>query len=361
MKKVLAVLLAVILLSVPFSGCYKSADVLTIDGYAIYPGLYLYFQLQAISEAGVKLNYLYSGKEIFDQTIDGVPARDWINNRTIEYAKEFAFVDSEYNRLDLDEESLAREMGYYEYTLRSEWQQTNYFYSRNGIGYETYSKVFEFNLKSNQVFNTLFVEEGGELETPEDEIKEYFIDNYTYLDYLRLPKTDDEQNALDTAELSDLRGEAISMLLEAREAAGEADSIYVDSVNTGLQAAFELYLETNDIPEDETDDERNKIVAEDVVVRSDNTSFEGNFIDNLFKAPYDSFEFLETELYFYIFCRRSMLDDDPDSWKDYKTSIVTELSADTFLDYVAEKSLLLSYSENKGARRYFSLNKAYFV
>ena len=358
MKKVLAVLLAAVMLCVPLAGCYKSADVLTIDGYAVYPGLYLYFQLQAISEAGVKLSYMYSGKDIFRQEIDGIASREWINWRTVELAREFVFVEREYERLVTDSESLDFEMSYYEYTLKNEWQQLNYFYSRNGIGYETYCKMFEYTLKSNHVFNALYVDEGGELEAPPEEVKDFFINNYTFLDYLRLEKPDDDNVELTEAEVENLMDEALELLIAAREATRYND-VYADSVNTGIEAAFELFISLNEISEDEAEYLRDGMVSEDVIVKLDSTDFEESLIEELFAAQYNTYQVLETEEHIYVFCRRSMLEYDEDSLDNYRTTIITELFSEAFKDYVTENSAFLPAYENRGARRYFSLNKVY--
>ena len=363
MRRALAAMLAVILVVCPLTGCYKSADVLLIDDYAVYPGLYLYFQLQAISDAGTELGNLYYGKEVLKQTIEGIPAKEWIGNRTVAIAREFVFVAREFERLGLDAESLALELSYYESSMQSEWQQLHYFYSRNGIGYETYRKMFENNIKTGRVFDALYIEEGGEQEPPEDTVKELFAENYTYLDYLRLSKTTDDLLALEEEELEsaleDMRGNMDDMLLAAVEAAKGADVIYAESVNVGLQAAFELYLSLNDIAEADAEQTRTGIVAEHVVVRTDNTSFEADIITELFSAETDVFQIFETEEYIYLFCRRSMLEYNEDSWKDYKSTIITENYSDTYMDYIKENSVFMKASESKSARRYFSLNKAF--
>ena len=361
MKKILAVLVIAVIFLTPLSGCYKSANVLTIEGYNIYPGLYLYFQLQAIAEAAEKFDNLITGKELYAQTIDNIPARDWINNRTVGIAREFVFVNREFERLGLDKQMLDLEMSYYESSMKSEWQQIAYFYMRNGVGYETFYKEYEYLLMSNQVFSALYVDEGGELEVPEKEIIDYFSDNYIYLDYITLKKTDEYGLDLDEDIIEELREEAEDMRKVAVQAASEAAAVYSESENTGLQAAFDWYLAENSIPEDEAQELREGMVIEQVIVTPNTTGFDAGFLEELNAAAPNRYQVYETDSLFYLYCRRSMLEYNEDSWTDYKSSIVSALRGDEYTIYLAEYSRYLYLSENRGARRYFSLNKVFMA
>jgi len=341
------------------SGCYKKADVLTVDGYPVYPGLYLYFQLQAINEATQKFSNQYSGKELYNQTIDDVPVRDWIYNRTVEYAKEFVFIEHTFERLELDAEMISLEMSYYGSNIQSDWSSSSFFYLRNGVGFATYYKVYENYLKSNQVFTALFVEEDGEEAVPEKEIIDYFNRNYTYIDYVRIFNYGDDLKTYSDEILEELRTTIEEMKSIAVDTVKEAGIVFEDPDNVGLMAAYDYYCEKYGLSEQDKEEKRSSMFSSNTVVKSDSTAFDEDMIIELFASKNEVFTVYEAKDAFYLFCRRSMLDNDSEKWKDYRTSIVTELRSKVYTEYISENSVDLPFSQNSGARKYYSIDKAY--
>ena len=360
MKRVLAIALVLLMILSLLGGCYSQTDVLVVDGYGVYPGLYLYFQLQAISMASQKLDDVYTGKELYKQYIDDVLVRDWINDKTIELAKEFVFVENSFKRLELDETNVELEMQYYDSSLRDEWSSVNYFYIRNGVGYVTFRKAYENYIKSNQLFTALYITEGGELEVPEAEVKDTFIQKYTYLDYVKIPKVDDDGAELTETKIQKARDDIKAMKAVAEAAVMEEGVLFIYPENIGLQAAYEYYAEINGLTEEEIANSKGKVLSEHTVVGTSSTIYEAEFITALFEADYDTFMTYEAEDAVYLFCRRSMLDFNEDSWLDYRGSIISEIRGDAYITYIEESSVALEYTENKGARRYFSMNKAIY-
>jgi len=358
MKRVISSILVVLLLMSLLAGCYKDTDVLVIDGYPIYPGLYLYFQLQALSMASQKFENEYAGKELYEQTIDDMSVTDWIYMRTVELAQEFVFIEKSFERLELDPTGLELEMNYYEATLRDEWSMMNYFYTKNGIGYTTFRKAYENFLKSNQLFSALFVAEDGEEAVPEKEIKDFFEKNYTYLDYIRINKVDDEDVPLTETKIKKIIKDAEKMRDCAEDTVEEEGVLFIYPENIGLQAAFIYYCEINELTEDEMLDVKGKMLTEHTIVKPTSTIYEEEFLVELFEAKYDNFFIYDAEDSVYIYCRRSMLGFNDDSWLDYRDTMIAEMRTDTYLDYLEEHKIFLSVTENKGARRYFNLKKA---
>ncbi|MCL1830126.1 MAG: hypothetical protein FWG21_01710 [Oscillospiraceae bacterium] len=358
MRKILSSILVVLLLVTLFAGCYRDADVLVVDGYPIYPGLYLYFQLQSISMASQKFDDEFVGKELYEQTIDGISARDWIMNKTVELAQEFVFIEKSFERLELDESGVEFEMAYYDATLRSEWSNMSYFYTKNGVGYETFRKAYANYLKSNYLFSALYIAEDGEEEVPEQEIKDEFTENYTYLDYIRINKVDEDGELLTETKIQKARDDINAMKKIAEETVAEEGVLFYYPENIGLQAAFEYYCESNSLTEDEAAEAKSKNFTEHTIIKTNSTLYDEEFITQLFKAKYDKFVVYEDDETVYLYCRRSMLDFNEDSWKDYRESIIAELRTDTYLDYLVERSHQLPVSEKASARRYFNMNKA---
>ena len=329
-----------------------------IDGYSIYPGLYLYFQVQSISVASTKLNDEFSGNELYEQELEGILVRDWIKDYTVKLAREFVFVERTFDRLGLDSRNLEMEMNYYDSSLRDEWNRTNAFYTRNGIGYATFRKAYENYVKSNQVFNALYMTEGGEQEVKDEEIIEYFQKDYTYLDYIKLSTVDDANLPLADADIDAIRN-TVGVMKETAEAEVEDQGVvYVDPENVGIQAAFVFYCVMSGMTEEEALEIRGKIVTDNTVLRTSSTLYEEGFITAVFDAPYDKYQIYEAADAIYLFCRRSMLEEDENSWTEYKGTIISELRSEVYLTYVEENGAILTVTENTGARRYFSLKKA---
>ena len=358
MKKILLSILCVLLLLTLFSGCYKNADVLIIDDYPIYPGLYLYFQLQSISIASTKLEDQYEGKELYNQSIDGIPVREWIKNNTVTLAQEYVFIEKSFDRLGLDQAVVDMQMNYYDSTLRDEWQRMQLFYVRNGVGFSTFRKAYQNYIKSDQLFTALYMTEGGEEEVPEEVIKNFFAEDFTYLDYLCIDKTDEDKAPLTDTRIQKIREDMKIIKNIAEEAVKEEDVLFYDPVNIGIEAAFRYYCEINEITEEEAASIRGKAITENTIVRTSSKLYDEGLLETIFKSTYDRFYTYETEDSFYLFCRRSMLAEDEDAWVEYKGTIISELMTDTYLEYLSENSKLLPVVENAGARRYFSINKA---
>lgn len=358
MKRVLSTILIVLILLTSLSGCYKDVNVLVIDEYPVYPGLYLYFQLQALSIVSQEFDNEFVGKELYSQTYEGVTVKEWINTKTIELAQKFVFIEKIFDRLELDYANVEYEMAYYESSLSGEWSSMNYFYIKNGIGFETFRKAYENYIKSNLVFDALYISEGGEQEVPEEEIKEEFERLYTYLDFIKVSILDEDGELFEEDEIKRILSAVKKMKRVAETAVIEEDVLFIYPENIGLQAAFVDYCEDNDIDEEDIPDLKGRMITEHAIIKPDSSLYEPEFLTTLFDARYNKFYIYEAEESIYLCVRRSMLDFYEDSWKDYKGTLVAGLRNDDFLDYLNENSKYLSVSEKSGARRYFNMKKA---
>ena len=358
MKKVISSVLVVLILLSMLSGCYKNADVLVIDGYPIYPGLYLYFQLQSLSMVSQQLGEDLSEKELLKLTYEDVPVNEWISSNIIDLAREFVFIEKAYEALEEDSELLDYEMAYYDSTLRQEWSNTQLFYTKNGIGYETFRKAYANYVKSTHLFNALYMTEGGEFAVTDDEVKEIFARDYTFLDDIRISIVDENKNPLDDAAIEEVRKDINLMKAVAEETVEEEGIMFLYPENIGLQAAFKYYCEIKGLTEEEIAEIKGKMFSEHTTVKSDSVLYEAGYKDEIFSCDFDKLLVYEGDNYIYLFCRRSILDFNEDAWKEYKANIVQELKGDPFKDYITEGSLLLPVTEKASARGYYNVKKA---
>ena len=102
-KKLLSAVLVLVLCASLLSGCfYNPKKVMTVNGTDVTCGQYLFEQFQAVQMAvSAYGDSTVTGTAVYNVDIDGTPARDWINDKTLELCKYLVFIEQEYDRLGL--------------------------------------------------------------------------------------------------------------------------------------------------------------------------------------------------------------------------------------------------------------------
>lgn len=173
---------------------------LTVDGRDVRAGIYIFYQMQALSEAATKLNEeqpdLDQSAEGFDllaQTVEGVTVRDWIKNRTYALCREFVAVEKKFDEYGLS--LTAEETSQINSQANSMWTEENlyaqYFYGvsiigeyyeKYGIGKESYRDTYTLSIKKDKIFDYLYGE-GGSLAVPVSELDAAIAENYALVKY----------------------------------------------------------------------------------------------------------------------------------------------------------------------------------
>lgn len=359
MKKFLAAVFAVMLLMLTLAGCYNPATVATIGDEEIPAGVYLFFQIEAMTEASGELENV-TGKELYAKELDGVPVRDWIAAKTVEKLQEYVFVLDEFERLELEDSSVDMMMSIYASTLQQEWNYYGSFYTRNGISYATYQKIYRYSLMRDVVFATLYSDEGAPNRPPDAEIIDYYKENYTYLDYIKLRITDANSIALTDAQIEELKDFVYEMkgIAETTVADSDTGEVYVDETNVGLEAAFTAYAaQAGATAPADLETLRTRTFSQNVTFLSTTTSYNENFVKAVYAAAPDVYTVYIDGNDIYLFCRRSMHDADEESWKDHAEDIIKVLKGDEFSAYVAEGAKALDFTGNTRAQKYYSIDK----
>ena len=164
-------------------GCNSAmAYPLTIDGVQVKAGIYIYYSYAAYSEAISTIQEQNADLDTTDddlvkeQVIDGVDTLTWIQNKTMEYCKEYVAVQKDFEEkgLSLTEE----ETDSVEQYVSSAWETNGEVFERNGI---SEASVKEVHLKDGN----------GDL-LKEDGKKEMKKMVETYLDALEKLEGDEE-------------------------------------------------------------------------------------------------------------------------------------------------------------------------
>ena len=173
----------------------NTTTALTIDGTEIPAGVYISYQMDALSEAQSALSEeqpdLDMSAEDFDfkkQTIGGIAAEEWVKNKTIELCRNFVATNKMFDEYGLALEDYQKDEidAYVESTWNDENMYAQYiygvdvigeYYESLGVGEKSFKAIQEIFYKQEALFNHIYGE-GGELEVSADEINAKVLSDY---------------------------------------------------------------------------------------------------------------------------------------------------------------------------------------
>lgn len=208
-KRAAALLLA-LLLTVSFTGCYSENNTWAAKlGDTTLPiGGYIYFLSSAYADAADQVD---SDTKVMKAEIDGVPAKEWILDRAMDYVNRFFWVESEMERLGLEMTEADYEEASYLTTTYWSMVGGDTLVEDYGISRESFDLVYsQYNIKYLRIFEALYGE-GGELEVPVSEIEDHYNSTYYNYEYFTVPmaKPDEKGNPVELTEdeIADLTDE----------------------------------------------------------------------------------------------------------------------------------------------------------
>ncbi|MEG1849163.1 MAG: hypothetical protein RR197_01250 [Oscillospiraceae bacterium] len=197
-KRTLSLLLALVLTASLLGGCSGKNTTIaaTYSGGELPAGIYLYELINASNEAYAKTN----SADFLKKEIDGVKGTEWVIAQAKRSLQAFAAVETECTRLGI---TVAPEV---EASLRASmergWESDGATLSKNGISLDSMIAVGLNNQKRALLFDKYYGE-GGEQAVSEQELKDYFAENFRRVLYLVVPK-------YDTATYQPLTGDALT-------------------------------------------------------------------------------------------------------------------------------------------------------
>ena len=183
LKKALALVLAVTLVS-GLSACHPKDEVaISLDDYKLTSAMYSYFLVMADSEAkGIIANsdeydVTASGFNYYKQKIEGKTFEQYVKDVALENCKKFLAYEKlcDENKLVLGDKQKATA----ESLANENWNYYSYgdIFEANGVGFETYKKLLVNSYKADLYFDSIY-NEGGEKEVPADDIQSAMDENY---------------------------------------------------------------------------------------------------------------------------------------------------------------------------------------
>lgn len=192
LKKVLALVLALVLTFCAAACHPKDETAITINGVKFTSAMYLACMVNAYSEAMQKVNENASTTvtDYTAQTIDNISFNDWVKNRALEQSKQYAALEALLNEgkfkfSDEDKSEAAEAAEYY-------WNSYGYstLFEKNGVSYNTYKRIVEFSYLSESYFLSLYGKDGTE-PVGDDEFNTALKTNYEQIDRIATSFTDD--------------------------------------------------------------------------------------------------------------------------------------------------------------------------
>jgi len=267
-RKLISVATALVLTAVS-SGCAVPSvtigkgteKAMSVDGCDISSGIFIFYTIQAYQEASQILksqnNEEPSVKDVKNSTIDGLDATDWIQNKAVEYCKTLASVQNEFQKIggqltdsELDEINTTAE-SYYE-------SEQNKVFTANGVGLESFKTIIGtlgsgssysggYEYMQQYVFDHYYGFD-GEKGCTEDELKDYFDENFARVKFISMSLTDSEGNKLSEDEQKKVRKKAEQY---AKQINSEKDNMDKMFKMNELKDDYDEYVATQTTPADD--------------------------------------------------------------------------------------------------------------
>ena len=368
---------------------------MTVEGYDVPAGVFLYYTLQSYDEAAsnVKTDGGDSPtvKDVKNTIIDDKDSSDWIQDKVTEYCISYVSLVKEFNELGLslsdEDKSTAKEMAEYYHSADPRMEE-------NGISLDSMIKVAESTYMEQEIFKHYYGFEGDK-GCSEDELKDYFDDNFARVKYVSISLTGDDGELLDEDKQRELRKMAekyasqinskkkeIDKMLEVDKVSDDYDEYVAANTTTASDSASletttttvaettsesteettttDLYANEKLIQKNTTTTaaENKDDTTETTVAESSEPSDDDKFNDFIFndieKDKAVVYDYNDKTIYVVIRgdLRERMTEDDYWS-EDYVSRLLQLRYYDEFVEFLKEKSASLSAEKNTSAyRRY---------
>lgn len=212
---------------------------MTADGYDISSGLFIFYTIRAYQDAADIIAEQNGTeptvKEVKNSHIDNLEATEWIQDKAVEYCANVAAIEKEFEKIggELTGEELSEIDQMAEQLVDSE---NNNIYSKNGVGKESIKKIIsatgsgnnyfgEYEYMQKAIFDYYYGFE-GEKGCSEDELKDYFNENFARVKYIPISLTDENGESLSDDDKKALLRKAEEYIKEINAETDDMDKMY---------------------------------------------------------------------------------------------------------------------------------------
>lgn len=204
----------------------STAYALTVDGYQIKAGVYIYYSYTAFTEAKNTAADQNENLNVEDDDavkkvkIDGKNFLDYVKDKTTESCISHVAVIKHFDELGL---SLSEsELDEIDETVEAAWNDSSNkkMMESNGISRESFKEIITTSYKKEAVFQS-FYGEGGSENITEDQLRDYYTENTARVKYVDMDLHDADGNDLDEAGKKEIMDMAEDFLARAKAANNE--------------------------------------------------------------------------------------------------------------------------------------------
>ncbi len=329
-KKITAFLLTA-MLCISLTSCGDDGVAAEFDGQEIPAGVYILQQVMALNEAQQSENYDSSLEDIWDNTIEDKSLEEWVNEKALEYLKNYVAVEQWFDEegLTLSEEDLES----IDYTVESTWPNYEDSYNDIGIAESSYELYQTNQYKYNLLFQKYYGEDGTEPIT-DDDLMEYYQTDFAQFQMISFSTLDPSTyEAMDDAEKEEVKEKAESYLQRAQD--GE------DMVTLINERAKE-YAEERGQEEPEIDETQTYVRT----IKKDTSSYyvSDDVRDAIFSQAEIGEPILLSDDNGYYVIKRQEVSPTEDDFEELKESLLYDLKGEDFQDIVTQRGKEVSVS-----------------
>jgi len=184
--------------AITFGNSTKTA--LTVDGYDVPAGVFIYNEIYAYSSAAYEL-YSKNGEypkfeDVKNATIESMDSTDWIQDKATEACRDFVANEREFAKIG--ESFTDEELTQIKQIIDSNANNTTF--TENGIGSDSMRAVIENTYKQDHIFKHYYGLD-KEKGCSEEELKEYYLDKTARIKYFAISLLDENGEKLGADEL----------------------------------------------------------------------------------------------------------------------------------------------------------------
>lgn len=234
-KKCAALATSAALAGSMLASCSNTKYAMTIDGYEVRAGIFIFYTISSyyeateiISKDGTDVSNIDNVKNAM---IDNISSTEWIQNKATEYCQDFVAVERKFDEIgaelsEEDEDEVESTLSYF-------LEKNEDLCKNNGISEESLRDILEYEHKWQYVFDYYYGFD-SEKGMSEDELKDYYNDNYARVKYIKIDLKDSDGNLL--------KGDDKNKLIKLANS-------YADKVNAKSSQMDKLY-EMNEVKEE---------------------------------------------------------------------------------------------------------------
>lgn len=225
-KKVIAAVLSAAMIFT-CAGCTvgkNTAYALTIDGYQVKAGVYIYYSYTALTEAKNLAAKQNKDLDVTDEDalkkvkLDGKDFLDYVKDKTTESCINHVAIIKHFDELGLSlSDTDKSDINKY---VDSNWDSNEEMFEENGIGKDSLKEIMTSSYKSDEIFNAYYGDGGSENVT-EDQVKDYYVENNARVRYIDMDLHDADGNELDADGKKEIQDMADDFLKRAKAASDE--------------------------------------------------------------------------------------------------------------------------------------------